>query len=351
MEISNQATQIFLSYSRKDAKYLKKLYYWLIESGFNVWADLRIQPGNLSWINDISSAIKNSKIIIVLLTPNSEESKWVQQEIKFGNLHNIPIFWLVINDIQDSLLEKKTSTLFLDLRAKSFDNEAFKAIILRIESFLNSIENAKEDINSDLVSEVIPFRTELGSKYSYIDLLTDDFYRWPIGTYEDRYATSYFTFRNNKYRWVLTSSVNDIMRMAYCNMKPLSNFSFSVDVEPIECDRFTEFGFVFRFVDTNNFYAFHFDKSHRFYIWIKNLGNLDLIVSNTIKKIPDINHINLAIKAQDETFWFFINDTLICDMDDHVHWRGILGLSIKLSNNNKKTAIEYSNLLLKNKVS
>lgn len=59
---------IFISYSRKDEMYAKKLYDKLISIGLNVWYDRKNLAAGDRWLERIKKAIENSKFCLILLS-------------------------------------------------------------------------------------------------------------------------------------------------------------------------------------------------------------------------------------------------------------------------------------------
>ena len=72
--------KIFISYSRKDMDFVRKLAGDLETAGYDVWWDITDLEGGDDWVSTIPSAIASSQYFIVVLTPNSIESEWVRKE-------------------------------------------------------------------------------------------------------------------------------------------------------------------------------------------------------------------------------------------------------------------------------
>jgi hypothetical protein len=72
--------QIFISYSRKDIGFIRKLAGDLEKAGYDVWWDLTDLRGGDDWPRVIPKAIQASQYVIVVLTPNSIISDWVEKE-------------------------------------------------------------------------------------------------------------------------------------------------------------------------------------------------------------------------------------------------------------------------------
>ena len=72
--------KLFISYSRKDIDFVRKLAGDLESAGYDVWWDLTDLRGGDDWVKTIPAAIASSKYVIVVLTPEAVESEWVRKE-------------------------------------------------------------------------------------------------------------------------------------------------------------------------------------------------------------------------------------------------------------------------------
>ena len=77
-------TQVFVSYSRKDLDFVERLAEDLKAAGLEVWYDLSGLDGGTRWGREIQSAIQQSQFFIVVLSPNSVESDWVEKEFMYA---------------------------------------------------------------------------------------------------------------------------------------------------------------------------------------------------------------------------------------------------------------------------
>jgi hypothetical protein len=72
--------QVFISYSRKDIAFVRRLAADLEKAGYDVWWDLTDLRGGDDWVRVIPAAIESSDKFIVVLSPNSAGSDWVERE-------------------------------------------------------------------------------------------------------------------------------------------------------------------------------------------------------------------------------------------------------------------------------
>lgn len=72
--------KIFISYSRKDIDFVRKLAGDLEKANYDVWWDLTDLRGGDEWVTRIAAAIEESETVLVVLSPNSLQSEWVRKE-------------------------------------------------------------------------------------------------------------------------------------------------------------------------------------------------------------------------------------------------------------------------------
>jgi len=122
------AAPIFISYSHKDSRYAHALTEALKRSGLSVWKDDEIDYG-AQWSRVIEEHLDGCSAFIIILTPDSRRSAWVQNELNRAQRKEKPIFplllkgdepWLQIEsiqfvDVRDGNLPPKR---FFDLMAK-----------------------------------------------------------------------------------------------------------------------------------------------------------------------------------------------------------------------------------------
>src|SRR5215208_6929490 len=72
--------QIFISYSRKDISFVRRLAGDLEKPGYEFGGDLTDLRGGDDWPRVIPAAIEASQHVIVVLSPNSAVSDWVEKE-------------------------------------------------------------------------------------------------------------------------------------------------------------------------------------------------------------------------------------------------------------------------------
>lgn len=88
-------SHIFISYSHKDTVYAHELAEEMNEQGFNAWIDDRIKTGEL-WEQVLRKQIDTCSAFIVIMTPRSYSSEWVQIELSHAQEKRKPIVPLLL---------------------------------------------------------------------------------------------------------------------------------------------------------------------------------------------------------------------------------------------------------------
>ena len=75
----------FVSYSRADIVLQRKIVTELRKRGVNAWVDTEnLIPGSPAWEREIERSIRGASGVIVLLSPDSNDSQWVRRELSFA---------------------------------------------------------------------------------------------------------------------------------------------------------------------------------------------------------------------------------------------------------------------------
>lgn len=87
---------VFLSYSHKDEAMMREIKAELTDEGITVWSDDELEWGTPSWERDVLDAIRGAAAMVVLLSPNANDSVWVARELSMAELLEIKIYPILI---------------------------------------------------------------------------------------------------------------------------------------------------------------------------------------------------------------------------------------------------------------
>ena len=77
--------QVFLSYSRKDLRFVERLAADLQQAGYDVWYDLTDIEGGDRWAIEIQTAIDHCDVCVTVISSNSIVSEWVEKEFLYAS--------------------------------------------------------------------------------------------------------------------------------------------------------------------------------------------------------------------------------------------------------------------------
>jgi formylglycine-generating enzyme required for sulfatase activity len=120
---------IFISYSHSDAEYAHKLADTLQTEGFDVWIDARIDYGS-QWPYEIQKQLDACEAFILIMTPRSFASEWVQSELQRAKRKLKPIFPMLLEGDEPWLSVE--STQYYDVRRGNLPDPKFYSAIGRL---------------------------------------------------------------------------------------------------------------------------------------------------------------------------------------------------------------------------
>lgn len=89
-------SHIFISYSRSNIDYVKKLEQRLLSEGFSIWRDNHIQSGD-AWWQVVKANLRDCAAIIVVMSERASTSPWVLRETAIADFLDKPVFPLLLS--------------------------------------------------------------------------------------------------------------------------------------------------------------------------------------------------------------------------------------------------------------
>ncbi len=89
--LNNIKPYVFISYSSKQSKAASMICKYLNENGILTWKAPESIPGGSHYEDELPTALLNTVAVVLLLTPDAEESGWVCKEINEAVSNNKPI--------------------------------------------------------------------------------------------------------------------------------------------------------------------------------------------------------------------------------------------------------------------
>jgi WD40 repeat protein len=118
-------SSVFISYSRKDKEFVRKLNDSLDSSGVDAWVDWEGIPLSSDWMEEITRAIESVDAFLFVISPDSLASKVCMQELELGLKYNKKLVPILYRDPEKGteMHEKLAATNWVYLR-KQDDYEA-----------------------------------------------------------------------------------------------------------------------------------------------------------------------------------------------------------------------------------
>jgi WD40 repeat protein len=124
-------TKVFISYSRKNKAFVRKLNAALDEAGLDAWVDWDGIPLTVDWMNEITNSITSSNVFLFVMSPDSLKSEFCAKELELaiaGNKKIIPIVYAEPEKRQ-KVHAKLASSNWVFLRPKK---EKFKEVLPKL---------------------------------------------------------------------------------------------------------------------------------------------------------------------------------------------------------------------------
>ena len=122
---------IFISYSRRDTEYAHRLADDLQNRGFDTWIDARIDYGS-QWPHELQKQLDSCEAFILVMSPSSFASEWVQSELQRAKRKAKPIFPLLLEGDEPWLSVE--STQYYDVRGGLLPDDRLYAALKKVIS-------------------------------------------------------------------------------------------------------------------------------------------------------------------------------------------------------------------------
>jgi hypothetical protein len=154
--------QIFVSYSRADSDMMKRICDYLRRSQLNLWTDENLDFGTPSWTKAIEKALEDSKCLIVLLSPDSKSSDWVDREINYAHSSvRIPIYPVLVHgDETNAIPLLLIHTQYVDVRDHFEEPLGKLSDVIKRALILDEEETATRATPEPTGIEAVPPQTE-----------------------------------------------------------------------------------------------------------------------------------------------------------------------------------------------
>ncbi|MDX2141691.1 MAG: TIR domain-containing protein [Chloroflexota bacterium] len=114
---------VFISYARSDKAMVERLTADLDAAGVAVWLDQHgLKAGTRNWEEALRTAIRASYAIVLVASPDSRRSNYVQDELSIAQMYNRPVFpaWVEGEEWIDSIPMGMGKMQYVNLRGERY---------------------------------------------------------------------------------------------------------------------------------------------------------------------------------------------------------------------------------------
>lgn len=117
--------------------------------GLEVWTDENLKPGTRSWKNAIQNALESANCLVVIFSPHSKQSEWVQEEMNYAEAQDIRIFPILAKgDVKTSVPFGFITAQWIDVRADTDFSSELDKLVASVRAHLGvskTSENKTQD--------------------------------------------------------------------------------------------------------------------------------------------------------------------------------------------------------------
>lgn len=129
---------VFVSYSRKDKEFVKKLHQAFTEVQRDIWIDWKNIPPNADWRHEIQQGIIASDIFLFVISPDSVASYECGVEIAQAIKHNKRLIPIVYREVDYEAVHPRLAALnWIFLRKEDDFDSGFQKLIQAIDTDLD----------------------------------------------------------------------------------------------------------------------------------------------------------------------------------------------------------------------
>jgi WD40 repeat protein len=120
----------FLSYSRRDSEFVRRLYADLVRSDVDVWVDWDGIPATAEWPAELIHAIQTADNVVFVVSPESVRSEQCLRELEHARVHNkriVSIVWQAVDP--ESMPEAIRTIQWISFeRRETFDHDCKRLV-------------------------------------------------------------------------------------------------------------------------------------------------------------------------------------------------------------------------------
>jgi hypothetical protein len=136
--------KIFISYSRKDEAFARKLTVWLHETlGVGVWIDVDDIPVGIKWSAAIQDGLDNCEVMVVIISPEAMKSVNVEDEWQYFLDQDKPVVPILLRSAPIPYQLRRIQ--YIDFSVREEYNDSLRKLLTELRRNLKPMPH--EDIS------------------------------------------------------------------------------------------------------------------------------------------------------------------------------------------------------------
>jgi hypothetical protein len=139
-------SHVFLSYARRDQAFVDQLIAALEGAGLEVWIDREDIPGGAAWEATITSAVRASTALVVVLSPAAAESEYVPKELSLADKFDRPIIPVLLAPWDDTAGSERAARLDFQLAGLQYVDFARRPFETGVADLVRALTGAARSV-------------------------------------------------------------------------------------------------------------------------------------------------------------------------------------------------------------
>lgn len=124
-------SRIFISYSREDEGFARRLAAALSDAGADIWLDVNAIPAGMKWSTAIQQGLDECEVLLVVISPDSMASENVEDEWQYFKDEGKPIVPVLLREAKVHFQLRRLQ--YVDFLNNAFD-AAFALLVTELQS-------------------------------------------------------------------------------------------------------------------------------------------------------------------------------------------------------------------------
>lgn len=162
-------TTVFISHSSHDNAWCRPFADALKAIGYDVWYDETGLQGGAAWVSSIQHEVENREVFLVVLTPESWASKWVQDELQLAIATRRRILPVLLRNTQVSGFLVTTQWITV---VGEESKAAARAVVMAIEAPPAPGRSVAPVVTSETLDDLVTLCKSLAAEQRYTEALS-----------------------------------------------------------------------------------------------------------------------------------------------------------------------------------